>query len=173
MTKVNTLQIGVIGGGIAVAAFAIFIFFGLERPEPEQLEFKDVEFSVKSIELTNLNANETKVRVTFALTNPNPRTIILETIDYELFANGVRIAAAGIGERIAGGLVGSSGETYHIIPGGLIEVHDEVIIKKTSVNEEFWDDLQNNNVKLRIKGSYVITEPQRESGKEYTFDTNL
>ncbi len=173
MAKVNIFQIGIVGGGIAIAAFIIFIFFGLERPDQEQLEFKDIEFHIKDFELTNINANETKIRLTFSLTNPNPNTVILETIDYELFANGVRVAASGVGERLGGAMVGGSGQTFTMIPGLVVEIHDEVTIKKVSSNEEFWDDLQSNSVKWRVKGSYVVTEPQIESGKEYIFDTNL
>lgn len=173
MAELSIFKMGAIGGGIGVAALAMLIFLATDRPEPEEFVFKDVEFKIKDFKLTNISANETKASITFSLTNPNPNTIILETIDYELFAGKVRVAASGVGERLGGAMVGSSGQTFNIIPGLTVEIHDEVVIKKTSSNEEFWDDLQSNNVKWRVKGSYIITEPQRQSGKEYTFDTNL
>ncbi len=173
MAEFGIFQIGAIGGGIAVAAVAIFIFLSFDRPEEGEFVFKDVEFNIKDFKLTNINANETKVSITFSLTNPNPNTVILETIDYELFIDKVRVAASGVGERLGGAIVGGSGRTFNIIPGLTVDIRDEVVIKKTSSNQEFWDDLQSNNVQWRIKGSYVVTEPQRESGKEYTFDTNL
>lgn len=173
MTKINPLKIGIVGGGVGIAAFFILISFVIERPSQEQLVFKDIEFNIKDLELTNISNNETKIRITFSLTNTNPRTIILETIDYELFANGVRVAASGVGERLGGTMVRGTGGTFTLISGGVVDIHDEVLIKKESSNEEFWHDLQSNNVKWRVKGSYIITEPQRESGKEYTFDINL
>ena len=175
MERLRGRNIGIIIGGIAAAAAmaGVLAFLVSERPNQEEFVFKDVEFEVKDITITNINEDESKLTITFSLKNPNPGTIVLEVINYQIFANGVRVAADSVGERITGALVGSTGGTFYLIPGVVNDISDEVTIKKTSSIEELWNDLQNDNVKWRVKGIYVITEPQREAGKEYEFDVNL
>lgn len=161
MNSLNMLKFVIIGGGIGMIAIISILFFAIDRPEPEEIVLKDIEFNVKDF-IISKNENITEVSVTFSFMNPNTRTLILETLNYELYVDDKRVAFGSIGEKLEG-LFSSSGKTYILPPGISL---DE--IEKATI-----DDVFNDKAKWRIKGNYVIIEPQRESGKEYTFDLLL
>ncbi len=171
MSSTILLKIGIIGGGIGIVIFLVSVFFILKPAEP--VVFKDIELLIKEIEIIPIDINNTKIKVTFSLINPNARSTILESLDYELFNNDIRIAASGVGRSIGNVIVGSSEGTYYIVGKSTLDVNNEVTIKRSKANEVFWEDMNDDTLNIRVKGRYIISTPQVESGKEYTFEKEI
>lgn len=161
MESLTLLKFGIIGGIVGIVAILSILLFVIDRPEPEEMVLKDVVFSVKEFNISKKD-DITEAVVTFSFINPNTRTIILETLNYELYADGKRVGFGSIGERLEG-LFTSSGRTYLLPPGVSLDEAVSIMINDTLSNDVEW----------RIKGNYIILEPQIESGREYTFDLPL
>ncbi len=172
MTNAIFLKIGIIGGGIGIVVFFVSLLFIVGRPTEQPL-FKDVEFFIKEIKVSDIDTNNAKISIIFSLINPNPRSVILESLDYELFNNNIRIGASGVGRGVGNTFVGSSADIYYIVGGNTLDIKDNITIKRLESNEVFWRDIGDNTLNIRVKGKYIVTTPQVEGGKEYTFDKEL
>ncbi len=151
--------------GAVVAAFVIIIgilgFSGslmiddaLGRSIVSSSDAPIVEPSLK-IELEDLSILEVNdkaatIEIQFKVTNSNSKTVILQTIKYDLYENNVKVHASQIGERPMG-IVDSS--NYYTILSEQPTILKEIFtIKNTGNLPEFWEALTNNSPQWKIKG---------------------
>lgn len=170
---VNKGLIGIIAAGVGVAiAFLAMTSSGLlQPPSQEQRESvsKDVVLNLRSISVVSADEEKTVIEVAFDAFNPNRSSIVLESIQYTLFANGVRLATSEIGERAQGFITGT-GKTFTMYSEFSMTLKDRVEIKKTEPLDPLWNDLQNDNVQWRVSGTFFVTDPVRAGGQELDFD---
>jgi len=86
----------------------------------------------------------------FKVSNPNPKSVILQFIRYELFENDLRVSAGTIGERPAGFVVGSN--YFIILSESSTTLSDKITMKNSDNNPEFWSALTNNTPNWRVTG---------------------
>jgi hypothetical protein len=169
---INKGFIGAIAGGIGVViAFLVITSSGLLQPPSQDQQFvmKDVVLNLKSVSVVSADEEETVIEVAFDAFNPNRSSVVLESIQYSLYANGIRIANSEIGER-AEGFVTGAGKTFTMYREFSMTLKDKVEVKKIEPITQVWDDLQNDNVQWRVSGTFVVTDPVRAGGNEVDFD---
>ena len=177
--------VGAAAGGAGILAAIAFMamsgispFSGLHLQPPMAPSgttpqgIKEVILSLTNIEIQKIDEENVKIEVVFDVFNPNRNTLVLETIEYNLIANGIRIAQSDIGERLQGALTGT-GQTYYVVPDLTLTLKDTIQLRKTELFSPIWNDLQNDNVDWRVSGSFFITDPVRLGGQEKKFDFNL
>ena len=179
--------VGAAAGGAAILAALAFMamsgFFpgpGAQLQPPAQQVgttttpqgMQDVILSLTSVQVQKIDEENVKIEVVFDVFNPNRNTLVLETIEYKLIANGIRIAQSDIGERLQGAVTGT-GQTYYVVPDLPLTLKDTIQLRKTEIFTPIWSDLQKDKVEWRVSGLFVITDPIRLGGQEKPFDFNL
>ncbi len=174
LAVVNKGLLGAVGGGVAIAVAAVVMltmgFFPMQSQQP--FAMKEVTLSLTSVSIKQIDDEAATVQVVFDVFNPNKNTMVLETIQYDLIANGIRLAQSQIGERLEGVVV-PTGQTYYVVQNTPLTLTDTVELTKTETFAPVWTGLQSNDVDWRIKGVYFITDPARSGGQEKLFDFAL
>ncbi len=182
LAVVNRGILGAVGGGVAIAVAAVVMLTMGFFPNPVQPTGdngtippsikKEVTLSLTSVNIKQIDDEAATVQIVFDVFNPNKNTMVLETIQYDLLANGIRLAQSQIGERLEG-VVAPTGQTYYVVQNTPLQLTDTVEVKKTETFAPVWTGLQSNDVDWRIKGVYIITDPVRSGGQEKPFDFTL
>ncbi len=135
------------------------------RPEifPLGIELEDIAI----LEVTDLAAT---IEITFQVTNPNFKSIILQMIKYELYENDVRIATSEIGQRPTGMIEVSN--YFTILNDRPTILRDKITIKNTGNDPELWSALTNNTPQWKIKGEgfYNLSSITSGGENEFTFE---
>lgn len=164
---------GAIAGGVAIiAVFVAMSSAGFLQPPADQEQFvmRDVELSLSDVRVTSIDEEKAVIEVLFDAYNPNRGSVVLEAIQYFVFANGVRVAVGEIGERAEGFWQPGTGRTFTMYGDYSMPFRDRLDVSKTVALEPIWDDLQNNDVSWRISGTYFFTDPLRGGGQEIDFE---
>ena len=129
------------------------------RPEifPLGIELEDITI----LEVTDLAAT---IEITFEVTNPNFKSIILQMIKYELYENDVRIATSQIGQLPTGMIDVSN--YFTILNDHPTIFRDKITIKNTGNEPELWSALTNNTQQWKIKGEGFFNLSSLTSGGE-------
>ena len=130
---------------------------------PLGIELEDITI----LEVTDLAAT---IEITFQVTNPNFKSIILQMIKYELYENDVRIATSEIGQRPTGMIEVSN--YFTILNDHPTIFREKITIKNTGNDPELWSALTNNTPQWKIKGEgyYNLSSITRGGEKEFTFE---
>lgn len=172
---INKALAGAIGGGIAIVIAAVVVFTPLVFSPPKipgedgGTGMRDVTITLTSVNIKQMDDQSVTIEVAFDVLNPNKNTLVLEQIDYDLAANGVKLTRSFIGERLEG-MVTSTGQTYYVVPGLPLTLRDTVEIVKVERLTDVWYGLQDPDVDWRVTGNFVITDPVRGGGKDVPFD---
>jgi len=182
LAVVNKGILGAVAGGIAIAIVAVVMFTPVffhsagqvqpttgERNGTAQPVTQEVTLSMTSIQIKQIDEKNATIVIVFNALNPNKNTLVLEQIQYDLLADGVKLAQSSIGERLEGVIVGT-GHTYYLVTDLPVTLTDKVQIRKTEHLASVWSSLQSNHVNWRIEGKYFITDPVRAAGQEKNFD---
>ena len=183
LAVVNKGLLGAAAGGVAILIAAVIIFASGLLPGPGQPPTgehgamtpsgtREVILSLTSVNIKQIDGEGATIEVVFDVFNPNRNTLVLETIEYDLIANGIKLTQSSIGERLQGVVTGT-GQTYYVVPNAPLTLKDTVQVRKTELFTPLWIDLENNDVDWNIKGLYIITDPVRMGGQEKDFDFTL
>lgn len=185
LAVVNKGILGAAAGGVAILILAVVMFAPTLFPKPEQMQpptgehggtatsgMQEVILSLTGVNIKQIDEASATIEVVFDVFNPNRNTLVLETIEYDLMANGITLTKSAIGERLQG-MVAGTGQTYYVVSNVPLTLKDTVQLKKTGVFAPIWSSLQSNDVDWRIKGKYIITDPVRLGGQEKDFDFTL
>ena len=104
-----------------------------------------LEVELADLSVTKINERSATIEIAFEIFNPNPRAVIVQTMDYNLFETGFSSY-----EQLAGGTIGSRpegmvefGSNYYTVLGNnAIVLKKEMTIKNTATSGELWDALQ-------------------------------
>ncbi|NMJ86288.1 MAG: hypothetical protein EX285_00310 [Thaumarchaeota archaeon] len=166
-------------GTIIVGVCVIILLFimtssGILRPPQDQQEFviKDVVLNLRSLDLVSVDEEKAIIQVGFNAFNPNMNSVVLESIRYNLYANGIRVASSEIGERPEGFATGT-GRTFTMYREFSLTLNDKVEVKNTEPLIQIWNDLLNNKIQWRVSGTFFVTDPVRAGGQELNFDFTI
>ncbi len=135
---------------------------GITQVEPLHIELVDI--SVKEI-----SARAAVIKIEFKIINPNPRAVIVQTLDYQLFETGYSES-----EQISGGEIGSRptgmvefGSNYFVLLGdNSIILKDTIHLKNSGNTPELWTDLKDNTATWRVSGDIFYNLSSMTSGQE-------
>ena len=174
----------IIVGGV-VAAFAIIVgivaFSGstliddtsggnLISPSETPRQALPVEIELNEISIVEVTEKAAIIDVSFEITNPNFKAVILQVIKYELYENDVRVAVSQIGERPVGMI--ESSNYFTILSEQPTILRDTLTIKNSGNSPEFWEALMSNAPDWKIKGEAFFNLSSITAGgeNELTFE---
>jgi hypothetical protein len=160
---VNTKAVYAAGGGIAVAALAIFFLLGNgpkitlpSNPSPASDTPMNLTLAIKDIAVTKLDDQRARIRVTFDVTNPNRSPAILETIQYSVYVGQFRMVVGDIGESPEG-MVSSQAGSFTIVGNSTTPISQPLpvpIAVRNNLTASAWDSMFTADAKFRVEGSY-------------------
>ena len=140
------------------------------------IELLKVELADLSV--TKINERSATIEIAFEIFNPNPRAVIVQTMDYNLFETGFSSY-----EQLAGGTIGSRpegmvefGSNYYTLLGeSSIVLKKKMVIKNTASSSELWDSLkseyengESGSAKWWVYGTVYFNLSSMTSGQENT-----
>lgn len=167
--------------GIAVAVLALILggilFMGPTIVIPSQdntgsqnkPEAQAIQIELDNISVERVTERSAKINIAFKISNPNPRAVIVQTMDYQLFETSYSDS-----EQISGGEIGSRptgmvefGSNYYTLLGENSIILKETIELKGSENtSELWAVLQDDNQSWRVSGTVFYNLSSMTSGQE-------
>lgn len=139
---------------------------GISEARPLQIELDDLSVERVSERIATIN-------IAFKISNPNPRAVIVQTMDYQLFETNYSDS-----EQISGGEIGSRptgmvefGSNYYTLLGENSIILKETIELKGSENtSELWTILRDDNPSWRVSGTVFYNLSSMTSGQENTLN---
>jgi len=134
---------------------------------PQQIQPISVELAdISIIEVTKRDA---RIELTFKLSNPNPSSILVQVMDYQLFETGYsnekQISGGQIGSRPEG-MVEFGSDYYTLLGKNSILLKDKIVLKNTGNTPELWSALESNTAKWRVSGDVFFNLSSMTSGQE-------
>jgi len=135
-----------------------------EQAKPLQIELQDISVS-------KISERSSTIEIAFKISNPNPRSVIVQTMDYQLFETDYSDS-----EQIAGGEIGSRpegmvefGSNYYTLLGeNSIVLRDTITLRNTGNTPELWTALKDDTATWRVSGTVFYNLSSMTSGQENT-----
>jgi hypothetical protein len=133
------------------------------------LKVKPISIDLEEIKLEKISERSATIKIAFKISNPNPRAVIVQTMDYQLYET-----TYSDDEQIAGGEIGSRptgmvefGSNYYTLLGNNAIVLKETITLKGSENTpELWKILKGDSPTWRVTGDVFYNLSSMTSGQE-------
>ena len=171
--------------GIAVAVLAIILggilLVGPTITIPSQggtgnqgvSEVRPLQIELENLSVERVSERTATIDIAFKISNPNPRAVIVQTMDYQLFETDYSDS-----EQISGGEIGSRptgmvefGSNYYTLLGENSIILKETITLKGSENtSELWRILSEDDQSWRVSGTVFYNLSSMTSGQENTLD---
>ncbi len=134
---------------------------------------KPIQIELTDISVERVTERTASLNIAFTISNPNPRAVIVQTMDYQLFETSYSDS-----EQITGGEIGSRptgmvefGSNYYTLLGENSIILKETIELKGSENtSELWAVLRDDNQSWRVSGTVFYNLSSMTSGQENELD---
>lgn len=162
--------LAIILGGILLIGPTIEITNQESNSETSSMsQVKPVQIELEDISITKISERSVTIQVAFKLSNPNPRAMIVQTMDYQLFETGYSDT-----EQITGGEIGSRptgmvefGSNYYTLLGeNSIILKDSKTIKNSGNTADLWQAFEDDNPSWRVSGDVFYNLSSMTSGQE-------
>ena len=138
----------------------------LASPSSSMPEVLPLIIDLEDIEILDIDEKVAYIEISFKITNPNYKSILLEMIRYSVFEDGTKIGTKSIGDRGApGGLVAAS-NYFTILNDRPSIIKDEFTIINDGNIPEIWSALENDSPNWRISGDAFYNLSSMTSGGE-------
>ncbi|MDH3695711.1 MAG: hypothetical protein OEQ94_08760 [Nitrosopumilus sp.] len=132
-------------------------------------QVKPLEIELDDISVTKISERSATIKIAFKISNPNERSMIVQTMDYQLFETGYSES-----EQISGGQIGSRpegmvefGSNYYTLLGeNSIILKDTISLKNSGNTPELWAALEDNTTTWRVSGDVFYNLSSMTSGQE-------
>ena len=139
---------------------------------------KLVTVELEDIYVLKINERSATFEIAFDISNPNPRAVIIQTMDFNLFETGFSSY-----EQLAGGTIGSRpegmvefGSNYYTLLGeNSIVLKKKVTLANTATSGELWDALESEydngesgSASWWVTGTVYFNLSSMTSGQENT-----
>jgi hypothetical protein len=137
--------------------------------EISRVQIKPISVELDDISIIEVNERAAIIDITFKISNPNPNSIIVQVMDYQLFETGFsnekQISGGQIGSRPEG-MVEFGSNYYTLLGENSIILEDRIVLKNTGNTPELWSALENNAAKWRVSGDVFFNLSSVTSGQE-------
>ena len=114
---------------------------------------------MEDISIAKISERSVTIDIAFKISNPNPRSVIVQTMDYQLFETDYSES-----EQISGGEIGSRptgmvefGSNYYTLLGeNSIVLRDEIVLKNTGNTPELWTAFEEGTNSWRVSGDVFL-----------------
>ena len=121
---------------------------------------------LEDIEILDIDEKVAYVEISFKITNPNYKSVLLEMIRYSVFEDGTKIGTKSIGDRAAPGGLVSASNYFTILNDRPSIIKDEFTIMNDGNIPEIWSALQSDSADWRITGDAFYNLSSMTSGGE-------
>lgn len=137
--------------------------------ESPQIQIKPISIELDDISIIEVTEKAAIIDITFKISNPNPSSVIVQVMDYQLFETGYsnekQISGGQIGSRPEG-MVEFGSDYYTLLGENSIVLKDRIVLKNTGNTPELWSTLENNTAKWRVSGDVFFNLSSVTSGHE-------
>ncbi len=131
-------------------------------------QIKPIIIQYNGTSTVSVSNQDVVLQTSFYITNPNNTTVILESINYDVYANGILIGHGTLGERYEGNW--QSSNYFPLVEGTSSNISSKSTIQNTGNNPEIWSALQNGTAKLTVLGTAYYATKNAFSGQDFTLD---
>jgi len=134
-------------------------------------EIKPLDLEYNGSSVVTITDRDATIETKISVTNPNNTTVLVEMINYGIFADGVLVGHGEFGQRYEGSL-----ESSNYLP--LVEHNTEVVTNKAQLhndgnNPEVWSALQKGTAKITVSGTAYYGTNTAFSGQNLSSDFNF
>lgn len=133
------------------------------------LQVKPLEVKLEEITVEKISERNATIKVAFEIINPNPRAVIVQTMDYQLYettySDYEQIAGGEIGSRPEG-MVEFGSNYYTLLGNNSIVLKEKITLKGSENTSELWDILQSDSPTWRVSGDVFYNLSSMTSGQE-------
>lgn len=128
-----------------------------------------LQIELEEISIKEISARTAIIKIAFKISNPNPKSVIVQTLDYRLYETGYSES-----EQISGGEIGSRptgmvefGSNYYVLLGNnSILLKDTINLRNSGNTPELWAVLQDNTATWKVTGDVFYNLSSLTSGQE-------
>ena len=132
-------------------------------------QVKPLEIELDDITISKISERTATIKIAFKISNPNPRSMIVQTMDYQLFETGYseheQISGGQIGSRPEG-MVEFGSNYYTLLGNNSIILKDTITLKNSGNTPEFWNALEHETANWRVSGDIFYNLSSMTSGQE-------
>ena len=132
-------------------------------------QIQPISVELEDISIIEAGKRDAIIEITFKLSNPNPSSILVQVMDYQLFETGYsnekQISGGQIGSRPEG-MVEFESNYYTLLGKNSILLKDKIVLKNTGNTPELWSALESNTTKWRVTGDVFFNQSSMTSGQE-------
>ncbi len=166
--------------GVAVAVLAVILggilLTGpslIEAPGtgggPQTQQIQPLQVELDEISVAKISERTATIDVVFTISNPNPRAVLVQTMDYQLYETGYseseQISGGQIGSRPAG-MVEFGSNFFTLLGDNSIILKDTITLRNSGNTPQLWADLQDDSASWRITGTVFYNLSSMTSGQE-------
>ena len=162
------IALGAVLGGILLSGSALE---NLTSPQPEKkvLKIEPIVVELDDVSVLDISERSATIEVKFKIANPNPTSVIVQVMDYQLFeldfSEDKQIAGGQIGSRPEG-MVEFGSNYYSLLSDSEIVLKDKIVLKNNGSIPELWSALNNDTAKWRVTGDVFYNLSSMTSGQE-------
>lgn len=139
-----------------------------ESPKIKQ-QVLPLSIGLDDVTILDVNEKDSTIEIKFNIKNPNPTSVIVQVIDYQIFETSFsdekQISGGQIGSR-AGGMVEFGNNYYTLLGENSIILKDKILLKNNGNTPQLWSSLENNTAKWKITGVVYYNLSSMTSGQE-------
>ena len=164
--------VGILGGIIVVGPTIVVGEFGTDTNQNVKT-LPPITIELVDISVLKISERNATIQVEFEIFNPNPRAVIVQTMDYQLFettfSNYEQLDGGTIGSRPEG-MVEFGSNYYTLLGNNSIVLKDKIVVPNTQNGDELWNALKTDTASYRISGTVYYNLSSMTSGQENTLD---
>lgn len=124
---------------------------------------------LQDLSITKISERSATIAISFKLSNPNQYSMIVQTLDYQLFETGYSdskpITGGQIGSR-PGGMVEFGSNYYTLLGEGTITLKDTLMINNSGDVSDLWGVLKEGSADWKVVGDIFYNLSSMTSGQE-------
>jgi hypothetical protein len=170
--------VGILGGIVILGPTMTAPGQGNTNADENTQTIKLVTVELADISVLKISERSATIEIAFEIFNPNPRAVIVQTMDFNLFETGFSSH-----EQLAGGTIGSRpegmvefGSNYYTLMGeNSILLKKKITIANTATSGELWDALESEydngesgSASWWVTGTVYFNLSSMTSGQENT-----
>ena len=130
---------------------------------------KPLQVELDNLSVSTISERKAIIDIAFKISNPNPRAVIVQTMDYQLYAT-----AYSDDEQISGGEIGSRptgmvefGSNYYVLLGdNSITLKETITLRGSENTPELWTVLRDVSTSWRVTGDVFYNLSSMTSRQE-------
>ncbi len=152
------------GVAVVIAVVIVTALAPTQQQQQQQQVVRELSIMLDNVLVKSIDERSAVLEVSFTIVNPTSNTLVLEVIDYTLYANNIEVAESGIGEKLEG-IVTGSGKTQYLLPKTPLTLKDTIQVNKSRALDNIWAQLDSSSIRWSVDGRYSVTGWQESEFK--------